>query len=92
MEEGQDATETPLEHIGSQDQFPADATTVNRMKPHRDVQTVTEIAKGFRESLKNVQNYRLSMHEEIKDILKKQVVTFDRKALPNSWSPPREEE
>ena len=40
MEEGQDVTETPLEHIGSQDQFPADATTVNRMKPNREVQTV----------------------------------------------------
>jgi len=72
MEDGQDATEVPVEHIGLQYQITADTTTGNSMKSHMEVQTVTEIAKGLRESLKNIQQYRLFMHEEIKDILKRQ--------------------
>ena len=72
MEDGQDATGAPVEHMGLRDQITADATTGNSMKSHMEVQTVTDIAKGLRESLKNVQEYRLLMHEEIKNILKRQ--------------------
>jgi hypothetical protein len=71
MEDGQDATEVTVEHIGLQDLITADATTGNSMKSHMEVQTVTDIA-GLRESLKHVHNHRLFMHEEIKDILKRQ--------------------
>ena len=77
MEDGQDATEVSVEHIGLQDLITADATTGNSMKSHMEVQTVTDIAKGLRESLKHVQEYRLFMHEEIKDILKRHTFIKD---------------
>ena len=92
MEDGQDATEVPMEHIGLQEQITADATTGNSMKSHMEVQTVTDIAKGLRESLKNVQKYRLFMHEEIKDILKRPTFTIDRKAMPDRWTLTGEED
>jgi len=71
MEDGQDATEVTVEHVGLQDLITADATTGKSMKSHMEVQTVTDIA-GLCESIKNVHNHRLFMHEEIKDILKRQ--------------------
>lgn len=92
MEDGQDATEVPVEQIGLQEQITADATTGNSMKSHMEVQTVTDIAKGLTESLKNVQKYRLFMHEEIKDILKRPTFTIDRKAMPDRWTLTREED
>jgi hypothetical protein len=70
MEDGQDAAEAHVEGIGLQDQITLDAATGNGMKQHREGQTITNITKGLRESLKNVQEYRLLMHEEIEDILK----------------------
>ena len=92
MEDGQDATEVPVEHIGLQEQITADATTGNSMKSHMEVQTVTDIAKGLRESLKNIHDYRQFIHEEIKDILKRQMVTVERKVIPDSWTLTREED
>jgi hypothetical protein len=70
MEDGQDAAEAHVEGIGLQDQITPDAGIGNGMKQHREGQTITNITKGLRESLKNVQEYRLLMHEEIEDILK----------------------
>jgi hypothetical protein len=92
MEDGQDATEVPAEHIGLQEQITADATTGNSMKSHMEVQTVTDIAKGLRESLKNIHDYRKFMHEEIKDILKRPTFTIDRKAMPDRWTLTGEED
>ena len=92
MDDGQDATEVPVEHRGLQDQITADATIGIGMKSHMEVQTVADIAKGLRESLKNVQEYRLFMHEEIKDILKRPTISIDRKAMTDSWTLTREED
>ncbi|MCJ7484512.1 MAG: hypothetical protein MUO31_16300 [Thermodesulfovibrionales bacterium] len=72
MEYTQFGTEASEEHMGLQYKAPCGSVTGNEMKSHMEVQTVTDIAKGLRESLKHVQEYRLFMHEEIKDILKRQ--------------------
>lgn len=77
MEDGDFVRDAPTNHMKLQDRFPNYSITGNSMKTGKDAQTLTDIAKGLRESLKNVQEYRLFMHEEIKGILKKQVFGGD---------------
>jgi hypothetical protein len=77
--------EAPVERIELQDQFLPDAAAVSSKNPHREVLSVADIAKGLRESLKNVHNYRLSMHDEIKDILKRQG-TYRKRSMQKALS------
>lgn len=86
MEDGQDAAEAHAEGIGLQNQITPDAATGNGMKRHRDGQTITDITKGLRESLKNVQEYRLFMHEEIEDILKNRSGHYRSKSTQKALS------
>jgi len=62
--------EASEEDMGLQHKAPY-SVTGNQMKPHPEVHAVCDIVSGLCESLNNVQNYRLFMHEEIKDILKR---------------------
>ncbi len=63
--------EASEERIGLQYKAPY-FITGNQMKPYPKAHAVCDIVSGLCESLKNIHNYRLFMHEEIKDILKRQ--------------------
>lgn len=63
------------EYIGVHYKGPSDSGSDIEMKLHPEVHAVIDIVSGLCASLKKVQNYRLFMHEEIKDILKRQVFT-----------------
>jgi len=84
-------TEDSEKRIGLQYKAPY-SVTGNNMKSRSEVHAVSDIVLGLCESLKNVQNYRLFMHEEIKDILKRHSFAIDRKAMQDSWTLTREED
>lgn len=83
--------EASEEHMGLQFKAPY-SVTGNKMKLHPEVHAVSDIVNGLCESLKNIHNYRLFMHEEIKDILKRPTFTIDRKAMPDRWTLTGEED
>jgi hypothetical protein len=62
-----------------------DTVASNELEPSLQVYAVSHIVNGFCESLKNVHNYRLSMHEEIKDILKRQG-TYRKRSMQKALS------
>jgi len=66
--------------------------TGTELNPNSEAHAVSDIVTGLCENLKNIHNYRLFMHEEIKDILKRQMVTVERKVIPDSWTLTREED
>jgi hypothetical protein len=92
MDDTQFGTEASEEHMGLQYKAPYDSLIGNQMKPHPEVHAVCDIVSGLCESLKNIHNYRQFMHEEIKDILKRQISPLDIKAMPDNWTLTREED
>ena len=85
-------TEASEKHMSSQYKTSYRTIESHSPKSYPEVHAVSDIVSGRCESLKNVQKYRLLMHQEIKDILKKHMFTIDRKALPDRWTLTREEE
>jgi hypothetical protein len=64
--------DTSGECMGLRGTSACNAVPVSEMKPYLRDHPVSRIANGLSENLKNVQKHRLLMHEEIRDILKRQ--------------------
>jgi hypothetical protein len=92
MDDTQFGTGGSEEDMGLQHKASWGSVTGNQMKSRSEVHAVSDIVLGLCESLNNVQNYRLFMHEEIKDILKRHSFTIDKKAIQDSWTLTREED
>ena len=84
--------EASEKHMSSQHKTFCSTIAGHPPKSYSEAHTVSDIANGLCESIKNVHTYRLSLHEEIKDILKRHISPLDIKAMPDNWTLTREED